>query len=409
MPGYKRKIGTNKYRLFVSNGFRKDGKPNRATKTIIAKSDRAAEKLLQEFYLEFSKKSAQVSNSILFKDFADKWLEEWSRTLSPNTYLGDSSVVNSRLKPYFGNMRLNKITANHIVEYFEDLKISRYRADDKKGKISNGTIFNIYKVVRRIFNKAVEWGYINVNPCNEIPKDQRPKKIYKRPDILEVDELKIFLDRLFALPDNQTNIKHKLFIYLSMVDGCRLGEHIALTWNDINWKEKRISITKSVYVDGGLTCTKETKTLASNRDVYLDDRAIMLLQKHKEFQEEWLRKNGLVNKDNLVFIKRKTDSVELPSRSMFWHWLNSFLKKIGLRHIPIHSFRRMAASYALSKNIPLTTVQVMLGHSNISTTNIYLRSLIDSRKECTKAISTMYGDLMENAQNKKPTSDQGVG
>lgn len=72
MPGYKQKIGENKYRLFVSNGFRKDGKPNRATRTVIAKSDRAADKMLQEFYLEFSKKPAQISNSMLFKSFADK-------------------------------------------------------------------------------------------------------------------------------------------------------------------------------------------------------------------------------------------------------------------------------------------------------------------------------------------------
>lgn len=406
MPGYKQKIGENKYRLFVSNGFRKDGKPNRATRTVIAKSDRAADKMLQEFYLEFSKKPAQISNSMLFKSFADKWLAEWSKKLSPNTYQGDCSIVNSRLKAYFGSMRLSKINAGHLVEYFAELRASRDRADNKQGKISAGTIFNIYKVLRRIFNKAVEWGYINTNPCNEIPKNQRPKKIYNRPDILEVDELKIFLDELFVLPDNQTNTKHKLFIYLSMLDGCRLGEHIALTWDDINWKEKSISITKSIYVDGMSTLTKGTKTLASNRIVYLDDRAMMLLQKHKEFQEKWLIKNGLDNPAKLVFIKRKTNSVELPSRSMFWHWLNSFLKKIGLRHIPIHSFRRMAASYALSKNVPLTAVQAMLGHSSISTTNIYLRSLSDSKKDCTNVISGIYGDLIQDTQSKKPTSEE---
>ena len=171
MPGYKHKIGPNKYRLFVSNGFRKDGKPNRSTKTIIAKSDRAAEKVLQEFYLEFSKKPAQVSNNILFKAFADMWLEEWSKKLSPNTFLGDYSVVNSRLKPYFGNMRLNKITASHLVEYFEELKTSRERADDKKGKISNGTIFNIYKVVRRISTKLLSGDIlvqIHVMICQKI-------------------------------------------------------------------------------------------------------------------------------------------------------------------------------------------------------------------------------------------------
>ena len=45
MPGSKVNRGNGKYRLYVNNGFRPDGKPNRATKTVEAKSDRAAEKL----------------------------------------------------------------------------------------------------------------------------------------------------------------------------------------------------------------------------------------------------------------------------------------------------------------------------------------------------------------------------
>lgn len=223
---------------------------------------------------------------------------------------------------------------------------------------------------------------------------------------MEYDQLEKFLQKLFSLSENATNTKHQLFLYLSLIDGGRRGEHIALTWDDINWKEKSISITKSIYVDGMSTLTKGTKTIASNRIVYLDDRAMMLLQKHKEFQEKWLIKNGLDNPAKFVFIKRKTNSVELPSGSMFWHWLNSFLKKIGLRHIPIHSFRRMAASYALSKNVPLTAVQAMLGHSSISTTNIYLRSLADSKKDCTNVISGIYGDLIQDTQSKKPTSEE---
>lgn len=144
---------------------------------------------------------------------------------------------------------------------------------------------------------------------------------------MEYDQLEKFLQKLFSLSENATNTKHQLFLYLSLIDGGRRGEHIALTWDDINWKEKSISITKSIYVDGMSTLTKGTKTIASNRIVYLDDRAMMLLQKHKEFQEKWLIKNGLDNPAKFVFIKRKTNSVELPSGSMFWHWLNSFLKK----------------------------------------------------------------------------------
>lgn len=55
MAKYKQKIGTNKYRLYVSDSFGVNGKPNRKTKVVEANSDRAAEKALQEFGLEACK------------------------------------------------------------------------------------------------------------------------------------------------------------------------------------------------------------------------------------------------------------------------------------------------------------------------------------------------------------------
>ena len=395
MPGSKVNLGNGKYRLYVNNGFRPDGKPNRATRTVEAKSDRAAEKLLEAFYAEFTAKPPQTSNKTIFRDFAEIWFKKHEQYLSPNSQHGDMSMVNQRLVPYFGNMRLTKITETHITGFFEELALNPARLDKRQGQLSAGSMYNLFRVLRSMLNKAVEWGYISHNPCNSLPKDKRPKKKFEKPPILEDEELKIFLKELFGLRDNATNTKHQLFFYLSLLDGGRLGEHIGLCWHDVDFEKHVVHIRRGVYTDNndGKTKAKSTKNGLS-RVVYVDDRVLELFRKHKVYQEQWLSNNGLQNPEQYVFLKTRLKATEMPTRSMFWHWLDSFLRKHGLKHIGVHGFRRMAASYSLRNNVPLTDVKDMLGHKDIATTNIYLRSLEDSRRAGANNMSKVYASMI---------------
>ena len=123
MPGQKQSLDPNalkatgkcKWRLYVSNKFRADGKPNRISQTIGPCSEAQADKKLQELYLEFTKKAPQNANRIRFTQFADIWLKKHSKTLSPNTHNGNSCAIETRLRPYFGHIRLNKISAEMII------------------------------------------------------------------------------------------------------------------------------------------------------------------------------------------------------------------------------------------------------------------------------------------------------
>ena len=66
----------------------------------------------------------------------------------------------------------------------------------------------------------------------------------------------------------------------------------------------------------------------------------------------------------------------------------------------------MAVSYSVNNQVPLTTVQTMLGHKSLSTTMIYLRTLNNSRKESVEALSNTYKQLMEGTSEDKPEGDQ---
>lgn len=132
---------------------------------------------------------------------------------------------------------------------------------------------------------------------------------------------------------------------------------------------------------------------------------IALLLKHKSYQDKWLKKNNLVNSEGYVFLMTRLDRVSLPCRSMCSNWLRKFLKRNNLPHFGVHGLRRMAASYSAGNNVPLTAIQAMLGHTEIATTNIYLRSLDKSRRDSTELMSKRFQNMIaDNATTEDNTT-----
>lgn len=176
MTGSKVRMKNGKYRLFVSNGFLPNGKQNRATKVVEASSDRDADKLLQEFYLEFCKRPPKINSKLSFESFSKIWMERHERFLSPNTQYGDLNILKNRLIPYFGSVNVSKINAAQVIAFVDEINTHKERLDSRKGKLSAASVYAIFKLLRSMLNKAQQWGYIASNPCNEIPKDKIAKK-----------------------------------------------------------------------------------------------------------------------------------------------------------------------------------------------------------------------------------------
>ena len=70
-------------------------------------------------------------------------------------------------------------------------------------------------------------------------------------------------------------------------------------------------------------------------------------------------------------------------------------------HITVHSLRHMAATYALNHGAALTTVQSMLGHTNIRTTSIYLHPLDKQKRETAQIMSSRLQALREDTDGEE--------
>lgn len=169
-------------------------------------------------------------------------------------------------------------------------------------------------------------------------------------------------------------------IFFGLLTGCRYGEVTGLTWGDINYSKKTISITKAFdykYQSG----FKNVKTPSSVRIITINNELIEILKKlHKEQTETFLRQ-GYRDDLNLVFRNNRHQIIsdEAVNKS-----LKNALKSDDIKSkniITFHGLRHTHASLLISDNIGIDYISKRLGHSNTSVTmNVYLHLLESKRK-----------------------------
>ncbi len=394
-------LGNNKWELRVSLGYDMNGKQIRKTKRITARSEKAADKELAKFYVEVTNKPVISGKKINFGEFTDIWEQRHNNKLSNTTTFRNSELLSSRILPAFYKKQLDKISANDIVHFIDTLRQVGMRKDGKEDEtLSDSSVQMHYKLLRSMFNKAVQWNYISQNPCSLIAKDDIPRSNYRRFPIWQENELQKFLLVLEELDGSSVNIKYKLMVSLALLTGARRGEFMALTWDCIDFTNKTIYINKSCEVIAHQpVATKSTKTSSSVRYLGIDDYTINLLKSHRSIQHEYLEEKKLNNPKQFIFLARtqpQDTEVSQSYPSCFYIWLRKFCTRHDFPKITVHSFRHMAATYALSYGVPLTTVQYMLGHTDIKTTAIYLHELESKRKEATKVLSSHFNSFRTN-------------
>ena len=280
-----------------------------------------------------------------FEQFSRKWFEDY---VVPNNKYSEQRtkkcLLNASLIPFFGKMQIAQITA-HSTE--------RYKAYAAKEGVTNKTIKNRLTVLNKCLMTAHEWGDMETPP----PKIKWPKCAPSRTDYLSSEECELLMS-------HADGVIYEM-IFTALRTGMRQGELKGLQWSSIDWQNQSFVVRHS-------RCDY-AKTLVppkSNRErhIPLDVDVYEMLHKRKK-------------STGYVFIdtdKEPFDDKRLNRR------LTTLCKKAGLRKITWHILRHTFASHLAMKGVPMTTVQQLMGHSNITTTMRYahvapstLRTAID--------------------------------
>lgn len=390
MAGSIEKRGDS-YRLVCVVGYNLQGRPIKKSKTVHC-SKKEAKIELAKFVADVQKGMYVEGKSLKFTDFVEIWKRDYgSKELAPSTYKRYLGILESRIIPFFGHFRVDKIKPTDIMQFYDllskDTQIVRRKDNNgkKTGKpLSPKTILEHHRLLRAMLQKAVYWQMIVSNPAERVqaPKTKKPKRKY-----YDDEQSKALISGLMELTEEQ--FKYKVAIILTIFTGVRLGELMGLEWDDINFREGIVSINRSSqYLADKGVFTKVPKTESSIRDVAIPDFVVSLLEEYKCWYDNQKALFGELWYDsNRLFVQADGRPMHPSTISK---WFEKFVAQIGLPVINFHGLRHTNATLLIAQNIDVSVVAARLGHAQITTTlNFYVHPIISHNKTAGFALENL--------------------
>jgi integrase len=313
-------------------------------------ADNIVNKLKQNFNLDTD------YADLTFKEFVDIYLEYVKIHMEYNTY--DLYKYSLNKFTDFNNLKMIDITPLQIQMHIDKMI--------EENKYMFRTICTIKDKVTAMFNAAA-------NQFNVIPKSPATKikiKIEKKTNkkiALTQSELKDLLNKT-------QNQKYKVIFTLAGMCGMRFGEISGLTWNNINLKDRVITVEKQwKRIDNGIWGYGELKTKNSYRQIPLTPYVETIL---KDFSC-----SHPIDISNRVIVYKTLSGID--------KLLRNYCKKLGY-DISIHEFRHTYATTLISNGVDFKTTAQLMGHDIKQTMQTYSHVTDDMIENATKVLSNIF-------------------
>jgi len=272
-------------------------------------------------------------------------LEEYMNYLAVEKGLAKNTLDSYRrdLQKFIAFLHNQKLTDPGQVKSSE---ITRFIGDLKSGQSATSTISRMLASIRSFFNYLLEEGIVKTNPALELESPRIEKKL---PRVLTTDEINSLLDQ--PKTSECKGLRDKAMLELLYASGIRVSELIDLNLSDF---DPRV---------GYLRCKGKGQ---KERIVPIGSVAIGYVNDYMNSAREKLCKN---NGEAALFVNHHGSRM---TRQGFWKLLKKYAHNSGIEtEITPHTIRHSFATHLLENGADLRSVQEMLGHSDISTTQIY--------------------------------------
>lgn len=305
------------------------------------------------------------------KEWLSVWLEKYTKhTVKLRTYDRYKYIIEKHINPKLGDYELDELNG----EIFQDFVLSELENGNlnTKGKLANNSVIGIVNVLKGTMSTALS---LNKIDKNEMRKIKLPSPTEKPVNAFERHEQEKIVK--FCLASKKNNY---IGIVICLYTGIRLGELLALTWNDIDFAKGFMRITKTTYriKENGIPriVVDEPKTKNSIRVIPLSKNLLDLLKKIKK-----------TSNSNYVISTRNNGIVGTRS---YQRTFERILAKLDIPYKNFHSLRHTFATHAIEMGMDIKTLSEIIGHKNpMITLQRYTHSMMSYKTEMMNKMGKM--------------------
>lgn len=301
-----------------------------------------------------------ISSNMTVNDLYVKFMDQKKLVIRERTFYQTDLSFKKHILPVLGNIKLSNLTLEKIEKYQYDLLV----VNKQNGEVlKNSTLELIQKELKSLLVFAYEKSYIKNMHILSFKKVINIDESKKEVDFWQPEEFYKFIEVVDDI------------VYLTLFNvlywcGLRIGEALALNWNDIDFNKKTIRINKS-YSDYKHRITNP-KTQNSYRTVIMPDKCFDAVSKLFEHDKQII---GFDNQKYIFHFEKPLNQDTIKNRKDRW------IAKANVKRIRMHDLRHSHVSLLINLGFSAFDIAKRLGHS------------VDM-------VNNVYGHWFQNAQNK---------
>ena len=279
------------------------------------------------------------------RGYSNQTIESYSRDLS----LYSNFIIENKIQ-------YHKIKKNYIFKFQSSLE----------GQISPRSFARILSALKTFYKFLHMERLIDDIALNEVKSYPSPKYKKSMPTFLSKEQVEKIVEKINLNEnlDDQAKKRDQAIIMLFFSSGIRLNELISIKLSDIDFSDNKIKVFG-----------KGKKQRIVNFDSYTKDLMIQYLEMIQKYPlvKEIYNNNLFVDKKNKALKERKVQTIVMNN-----------LKQLSLASYGPHTLRHSFATHLLNSGVSIKSIQSLLGHESLSSTQIYTHVTLGSLKETIK-------------------------
>jgi integrase len=296
-------------------------------------------------------------------------------------------LLNRWVTPRWGKEDVGTIATVAVENWLKTLTRAKnkrkqtQKPDDSPVRLARGTRAKIRNAMGAVFNHGIRWQFTDRNPITGPVKGSGVRVSAKRmstPDILTIREMQMLIASV--------RLRERVLLFLDMVTGLRRSELAGLKWEDVDFLDLHINVTRSVVDQHVGKC----KTEVSQKPVPIDEWIAADLL-------EWYRQTPYHAPTDWVFATDSNRAGAKRGKQPLWlckvmgYHVQPMARKLGItKRIGWHTFRRTYSSILQDNGEDVKVVQELLRHASTKVTlDVYAQALTPTKRAAQRKVVQM--------------------